>query len=156
MKKQSNASKARLARAAIRNLKRKKSKKNNASSESLRILKPNEININKEVRYLLSCAEKREGKLIVLGALILFSTEEGDAWMIDPEDKGANCLMEGFERKPVKAFDTENQYIVEWESLYKIDGDCFMVQGVDKKVSIYFNFPVSEIQEATKRFALDG
>jgi hypothetical protein len=37
-----------------------------------------------EVRYILGRAAEHDGRVITIGQIILFSTETGDAWLLDP------------------------------------------------------------------------
>ena len=37
-----------------------------------------------EVRYILGRAAEHDGRVVTIGHIILFSTETGDAWLLDP------------------------------------------------------------------------
>ena len=39
-----------------------------------------------EVRYIQRQAANQHGRIVTVGPLILFSTETGDAWLLDPAD----------------------------------------------------------------------
>src|SRR5499427_6818048 len=39
-----------------------------------------------EVRYVQRCAARHDGRIVTIGQLILFSTETGDAWLLDKDD----------------------------------------------------------------------
>jgi hypothetical protein len=45
-----------------------------------------------EVRYVQRCAARHDGRIVTIGQLILFSTESGDAWLLDKEDGRAAPL----------------------------------------------------------------
>ena len=45
-----------------------------------------------EVRYIQRRAADHSGRVITIGQLILFSTETGDAWLLDPTDRLAAPL----------------------------------------------------------------
>src|SRR5271167_2404052 len=45
-----------------------------------------------EVRYILGRAAEHDGRVITIGQIILFSTETGDAWLIEPSDQLAARL----------------------------------------------------------------
>src|ERR1700749_1715507 len=45
-----------------------------------------------EVRYILRRAAEHDGRVVTIGQLILFSTETGDAWLLDPSDQLAARL----------------------------------------------------------------
>jgi hypothetical protein len=40
-----------------------------------------------EVRYILRRAAEHDGRVVTIGQLVLFSTETGDAWLLDPSDQ---------------------------------------------------------------------
>jgi hypothetical protein len=47
-----------------------------------------------EVRYIQQRAAVHDGRIITLGQLILFSTETGDAWLLDTEDRLATRIAQ--------------------------------------------------------------
>ena len=47
-----------------------------------------------EVRYIQQRAAVHDGRLVTLGQLILFSTETGDAWLLDTEDRLATRIAQ--------------------------------------------------------------
>ncbi len=48
--------------------------------------------IRREIDYIIGRVLRLEGRVVSLGPLIFFSTDSGDAWMLDPSDGGASCL----------------------------------------------------------------
>src|SRR5439155_20839830 len=53
---------------------------------------PHELNVTRESTTILNCATAGEARIISLGPLEFFSTETGDAWVLDPSDRLARCL----------------------------------------------------------------
>lgn len=45
-----------------------------------------------EITYIVNRAAAHDTRVVSWGPLIFFSTESGDAWVLDPEDKLAICL----------------------------------------------------------------
>jgi hypothetical protein len=45
-----------------------------------------------EVRYIQRRAAGHDGRVVTIGQLFLFSTETGDAWLLDPADQLAAQL----------------------------------------------------------------
>ena len=41
-----------------------------------------------EIRYIQHRAAEHDGRFVTVGSLALFSTDTGDAWLLDPEDHG--------------------------------------------------------------------
>jgi hypothetical protein len=60
-----------------------------------------------EVRYIQRRAADHDGRIVTIGRLVLFSTETGDAWLLDPADRLAARLARDGEtnrstsRKPI-------------------------------------------------------
>src|SRR5215831_8092578 len=54
-----------------------------------------------EVRYIQRQAADQHGCIVTVGQLILFATETGDAWLLDPADRLAARLAQDGERKPI-------------------------------------------------------
>src|SRR5262249_13126433 len=53
-----------------------------------------------EVRYIQRHAANHRGRIVTVGQLVLFSTETGDAWLLDPADQLARGFA-SFERGDV-------------------------------------------------------
>ena len=45
-----------------------------------------------EVRYIQRRAADHDGRIVTIGQLVLFSTDTGDAWLLDPSDQLAARL----------------------------------------------------------------
>jgi hypothetical protein len=55
-------------------------------------LEREQVSIQSEVKYIVRRAAERDAWVVTLGPLVFFSTETGDAWMLDPADGLALCL----------------------------------------------------------------
>ena len=80
--------------------KSKKRKKPRASKTQHRILNREQISISREAEYIISRAKEYDSRVVSFGPLVFFSSETGDAWMIDPEDHFALWLAQGGEPQP--------------------------------------------------------
>jgi len=87
-----------------------------------------EIDIHAEIGHVVDLAGRGEGRLVRLAQLVFFSTESGDAWVVDPEDSLALPLARGGDRLPVHVVDTESQFVIEWTHDYLVDGERFVVR----------------------------
>ncbi len=54
-----------------------------------------------EVRSIQRRAADRHGRVVTVGQLVLFSTETGDAWLLDPSDQLAARLARDGDPEPV-------------------------------------------------------
>ena len=50
------------------------------------------VRLADEVRYIQRRAADHDGRVVTVGQLVLFSTETGDAWLLDPADQLAARL----------------------------------------------------------------
>ena len=91
-----------------------------------RVLRPEEVSIVRETDYIVQRAEAHDSRMVRLGALLLFSTETGDAWALDPEDGLALCLAQDGVRQCYTVRDAATNFEVAWKAHYEIDGGAFV------------------------------
>ena len=84
-----------------------------------------------EVRYVQRCAARHDGRIVTIGQLILFSTESGDAWLLDKEDALAAPLARDGDPEPIDIEETDANFTIEWKGHYRIEGATFIF--VDQK-----------------------
>ena len=104
-----------------------------------------------EADYIVKKAQTHEGRVVAISGLVLFSTETGDAWMLDPADQLALCLAQDGCRQIYSIQETSSRFQISWEARYRIEGEHFVVvanQGVIRNISGY---PVAEITKASGR-----
>jgi hypothetical protein len=66
----------------------RKKTKNKKPAEKIQIVQSNAKLVNKEAKFIIECAQRGDAKVVTLGHhLLFFSTFEGDAWLLDTEDK---------------------------------------------------------------------
>lgn len=111
----------------------------------------------KECNYIVDAALDGKGKLVITGPeilekqpLILFSTEGGDAWLLEPNEGLAICLAWHGERQEPGIHDKGRQLEIGWDGEFKIDGDNF---AVDLEIStigkrVILGYPVAELRDA--------
>jgi len=92
-----------------------------------KLVNPKDINITDEVNYIIDYAKNFDARLVSLGPLIFFSTNMGDAWVLDPQDKLAMCLMQEGEKQTYTITETSRNFSIEWDATYQIDGNKFIV-----------------------------
>jgi hypothetical protein len=79
-----------------------------------------------EVRYILRRAAEHDGRVVTIGQLILFSTETGDAWLLDPSDQLAARLARDGEIEPFHIEENETTFTIDWKGRYRIEGTAFV------------------------------
>src|SRR5271169_424873 len=66
-----------------------------------RIVEGKSFRLADEVRYIQRRAADYDGRIVTIGQLVLFSTETGDAWLLDPADRLAARLARDGENEPI-------------------------------------------------------
>jgi len=126
-----------------------KKKKNNHNKQQTKVTVLNELNINKEIEYILRCIKNNDSKIVKLNELLLFSTDTGDAWILDIDDKKAICLMKNFEKQSYNIYDTPKQFVIEWKYKYIIENETFIIVD-DFEMKEIIGYPIKEICEYSK------
>src|SRR3954463_9698020 len=74
------------------------------------------------MRFVISQqrAAVHDGRLVTLGQLILFSTETGDAWLLDTEDRLATRIAQDGVSLPIHIEDIDTSFSVEWKGGYRV------------------------------------
>ena len=60
-----------------------------------------------EVRYVQRRAAACDGRIVTIGQLLLFSTDTGDAWLLDRSDQLATRLARNGEAEPIDIEETD-------------------------------------------------
>ena len=92
-----------------------------------------------EVRYILGRAAEHDGRIITIGQIILFSTETGDAWLLDPSDQLAVRLARDGDPEPFHIEENETTFTIDWKGRYRIEGAAFvyMDRGTGRLATIH-------------------
>jgi hypothetical protein len=107
--------------------------------------------IKRETDYIVRRALEADGRVVALGPLILFSTDTGDAWILDPSDGRGHCLCSDGSRTPLTVVDRGGQVAIEWTGSYQIEGEAFTFVDLRSRVRTVFGYPTREIQAAAAR-----
>lgn len=108
-------------------------------------------------------AEEKAGKIVMImtgpeitseGPLVLFSTGVGDAWLIDPEDNSAACLMWQGEKRPAPFRDHADDIEIDWDGDLALNGqfvnlDCPDVPEIGRRTVA--GYPVDAIRDILNR-----
>jgi hypothetical protein len=107
--------------------------------------------IKREIDYIVDRALAGDSRLVTLGPLIFFSTERGDAWMLDPADGSANCLCREGDRKAIQVEDRGQQITIEWTASYRIEGEAMTFLDSTGRATTVFGYPTRHIEAAAAR-----
>jgi len=102
-----------------------------------------------EVRYIQRRAANRDGRVVSFGELLLFSTQTGDAWLLDRSDRLATRLARDGEFEPVHIEETDASFIIGWTGNYRINGPAFVYSDRESgRVVTILGYPTDQITGA--------
>ena len=104
----------------------------------------------REVDYIVSRAARFDGRVVALGQLVYFSTDSGDAWVLDPQDHLALRLADAGDRLLVHVVETATSFDVGWTESYRLEGEVFVVAGVSGARAI-LGYPIRELRRAEQQ-----
>lgn len=99
-----------------------------------------------EIRNIQRRAAEHDGRWVTVGPLALFSTETGDAWLLDPADHLAVRVARDGDPEPVHFEETATNFAIEWTGNYHIDGELFVyTDRTSARVVSVFGYPIARI-----------
>ena len=102
-----------------------------------------------EIRYIQDKAADHDGRMVTLGQLILFSTDTGDAWLLDVTDQLAARLARNGDPEPIHLEETDTSFAIEWKGRYRIEGPAFVYGDRDTgRVTTILGYPTQKIAQA--------
>jgi hypothetical protein len=107
---------------------------------------PDSLHLGKEVRAIQRRAAEHEARILSIGPLVFFSTDTGDAWMLEPADQLAIRLACGGDPLPVQIEETDTRYDIGWQGNYHIDGDTFVYRDKQsRRINAIEGYPVKKL-----------
>src|SRR6516165_6776898 len=116
-----------------------------------RMVDGKDFRLTDEVRYVQRCAARHDGRIVTIGQLILFSTETGDAWMLDKEDGLAAPLARDGDPEPVHIEETDSNFTIEWKGSYRIEGRAFIYTDHKRGgMKAILGYPTQKLEAAAR------
>ena len=103
------------------------------------------IRVTGEAEYIIRKAQERDSRVVMLGNIAFFSTDTGDAWMLDPEDGLALCLARDGTKQDYTILESDSSFQIGSNAQYEIRGDAFIVATADGRVRTIMGYPTDEI-----------
>jgi len=101
-----------------------------------------------EVRYIQGRAAKYDSRIVTIGQLLLFSSQTGDAWLLDAAEHLAVPLAKDGEPLSVEIADSDTTFSVQWSGSFKIEGEAFVYRPKSKgKVRTILGYPTALIAD---------
>lgn len=85
-----------------------------------------DFRLAEEIDYIQGRAAEHDGRLVTVGPLVLFSTETGDAWLLDPADHLAARLARDGDPEELYFEETDTSFAIGWKGNYQLHGDAFV------------------------------
>src|SRR5947207_2801608 len=110
--------------------------------------KAKSFRLTDEVRYIQRRAADRDGRIVTIGQLVLFSTETGDAWLLDPADQLAARLAREGQNEPIHIEETDTTFAIGWKGRYCIEGTAFVYSDHDTgRVTRILGYPIDKLSQ---------
>jgi hypothetical protein len=107
-----------------------------------------DFRLAEEIDYIQDRAAARDGRLVTVGPLVLFSTETGDAWLLDPTDHLATRLARDGDSEKIYFEETDTNFAIDWKGNYQIDGNAFVYIDRDTaRVTAILGYPTRRLAE---------
>jgi hypothetical protein len=120
-------------------------------TRSVRSVAAKDISFVGEAAYIVRRAAERDARVVSLGPLLFFSTNTGDAWVLDPESGFARPLAKDGEPLPPGIDETPKSCSVEWTTDYRIDGDVMEFADRSGGVRTVAGYPVAKISRIIRQ-----
>jgi hypothetical protein len=102
-----------------------------------------------EIRYIQDKAADRDGRIVAIQQLILFSTDTGDAWLLDVTGHLAVRLARDGEPESICLKETDTSFAIEWQGEYRIEGSAFVYADCEtRRVTTILGYPTQMISQA--------
>jgi hypothetical protein len=99
-----------------------------------------------EVRYIQRRAAEHDCRVVTFGQLVLFSTDSGDAWLLDPSDQLAARLARDGDPERIYMEESASNFAIGWKGHYRFEGQAFIYTDNESgRVSTVLGYPTERI-----------
>ncbi|MBI5365873.1 MAG: hypothetical protein HZA54_02450 [Planctomycetes bacterium] len=121
-------------------------------SDRAQFIAGKDVSYRREVEYIVGRALAGVACIVSLGPLVFFSSDTGDAWVLDAQDGDALPLARGGARLPVRMVETQGKLVVNWTCDFRIEGELFVVaERKGGRIRSIAGYPTDEIARACAR-----
>jgi hypothetical protein len=107
-----------------------------------------DFRLAEEVCYIQRRAAAYDARLVTVGPLALFSTDTGDAWLLDPTDHLAARVARDGDPEPLHFEETDTNFAIEWKGNYRIEGESFIyIDRSSARIVSILGYPTAKIAE---------
>jgi hypothetical protein len=113
-----------------------------------------DFQLAEEIRYIQRRAAERDGRFVTVGPLVLFSTDTGDAWLLDPADQLAARLARDGDPEDVYFEESETRFAIGWKGNYRIEGQAFVYADRDTgRISTILGYPTQRLAKLASKIS---
>ncbi|MFN7173017.1 MAG: hypothetical protein ACK4P3_09580 [Fimbriimonadaceae bacterium] len=99
-----------------------------------------------EIQSIQRRAAEHDGRYVTVGPLVLFSTDTGDAWLLDPAGQLAARLARDGDPEEVYCEENNARFAIGWMGNYRIDGNAFIFTDRQTgRVSTILGYPTKRL-----------
>jgi hypothetical protein len=111
-----------------------------------RIIDGRDFRLADEVRYIQRHAADYDSRIVTIGPLVLFSSQTGDAWLLDPADRLAARLAQDGQSEPIHIEETDTTFAIAWKGRYRIEGPAFIYSDRDTgRLTTILGYPTDKL-----------
>ena len=100
------------------------------------------------MRYIQRRAADYDSRIVTIGQLVLFSTQTGDGWLLDPADRLAARLARDGESEPVHIAETDTTFAIAWKGHYRIEGPGFVYSDLEtRRTTTILGYPTDKLTQ---------
>jgi len=110
-----------------------------------------EVSIAGESDYIVARAMAEDARIVTLPPLVFFSTQTGDAWVLDAEDSLALPLAAAGTRLPFVITETPERFAIKWAGKFRIEGEHMIFTDNAGTLRTIIGYPTREIAAALGR-----
>ena len=107
-----------------------------------------QFRLAREINYIQRRAAEYDARFVTVGPLVFFSTETGDAWMLDPCDQLAARLARDGDPESIEFQETDSDFAIGWKGDYHIAGRAFVYADREAgRIITILGYPAAEIAQ---------
>ena len=107
------------------------------------------LRLAKEIKYIQRRAAEHDARFVTVGPLVFFSTQTGDAWMLDPSDHLAARLARDGDPEPIDFQETDTNFAIGWKGNYHIEGRAFVYADRESgRLTAILGYPIAKITQS--------
>ena len=97
----------------------------------------NDFRLADELHYIQHRATEHDSRFVTVGGLAFFSTDTGDAWILDPADHLAARVARDGDPESLYFEETTTTFAIAWKGNYRLDGNAFLYIDRDTRPDVH-------------------